>query len=65
MILCLGKDGGYVFEGDMILTKKRIDTALHGGNVDEKKTNGYALRKSTYYRWTNGVVPVVFHTSAS
>ena len=61
----LAVDGGLAFEGDMVLTKHRIDVALHGGNVDEDKSNGYALKKSTHYRWKDGIVPVVFHSSAS
>ncbi|XP_057317770.1 zinc metalloproteinase nas-6-like [Hydractinia symbiolongicarpus] len=52
-------DNGYLFEGDMVMTKDRIDTALNGG----VSSNSYALKKDTRYRWNNGIVPFVLHTS--
>ncbi|XP_057296148.1 blastula protease 10-like [Hydractinia symbiolongicarpus] len=57
-------DSGFLFQGDMVMSKLQIDTALKGGDVD-KINAGYAIQKSTWYRWKNGVVPYVFHSSIS
>jgi len=54
-------DGGLIFEGDMILSKKRIDAVLNGD--DKSSAHTYGLRKSTYYKWKNGVVPFKLHSS--
>lgn len=52
---------GYVFQGDMIMSKAEIDTALNGGDVDTPK-NTFGV--STSGRWVGGVVPYVLHSSA-
>merc|ERR1712121_1061 len=51
--------GGYLFQGDMVMSKDRINTALHGGDVDADDSFTYGLQKSNYWRWKDGIVPYV------
>jgi len=48
---------GYLFQGDMVMSKEQIETAVRGGDVDkEVSKNTFGLKKSKYSRWPNGVV---------
>ena len=49
---------GYVFQGDMIMSKDEIDTAIHGGDVDKPKEDlAFGLSRSLYRKWPKGIIP--------
>ena len=56
-------ENGYLFEGDMVLSKDDIRDNLNGGVP--VNNNAYGLKRSLHSRWPNGVVPYVFATSIS
>jgi len=70
----ISKYGGYVFEGDMIMSKEDINVAINEGDVRPKakdqvkadtKGNGPETAKSTAkyrYRWPGGIVPYVVNS---
>ncbi|XP_065662345.1 hatching enzyme 1.2 [Hydra vulgaris] len=57
--------GGYIFEGDMILSKESIYSAINSGSIDLRyNKTGYAVSSSFSHKWPNKVIPYVIHPSA-
>ena len=66
VLIILEVGNGYLFQGDMVMSKEKINVALKGGDVD--KPNGdvaFGMVKSSQYKWPNGVVPYVLSDSVS
>ncbi|XP_066928065.1 zinc metalloproteinase nas-4-like [Clytia hemisphaerica] len=57
-------EDGYLFEGDMVMSKQDIEQSLAGGPSKESE-NLFGLSKSQYKRWPNGVVPYTLDSSIS
>ena len=59
-------DNGFLFQGDMVMSKEQIDLAIKGKDVDNPTGNvAFGLMKSARYKWPNGVVPYVLSDSVS
>ena len=65
-ISSLEVDNGFLFQGDMVMSKEQIDLAIEGKDVDNPSGNvAFGLMKSARYKWPNGVVPYVLSDSVS
>ena len=53
-------DNGYLFQGDMVMSKQQIQSVPHGRDVDYQPPNAFSLKRSNRYRWSVGVVPFCF-----
>lgn len=61
MSLHLAAENGYLFEGDMVMSKEQIKENLKGGPSE----NAYGLQNSKYRKWPGGVVPYTLDSSIS
>ena len=61
----IAADGGYIFEGDMVLPLEKINNAINYGDIDYVNENGFGLKSSSYAKWKNGKVPFVLDDSVS
>ena len=62
--LFIEAEDGYLFEGDMVMSKEDIELSLAGGPSKEKE-NMFGLSKQLYKRWPNGVAPYTLDSSIS
>eukprot|EP00794_Sanderia_malayensis_P020323 gene20323-22322_t len=57
-------DNGYMFQGDMVMSKEEIDAAVNGKEVDKPEdSHAFGLSKSSRRRWPNAQVPYVLNKS--
>lgn len=57
----IAAEQGYLFEGDMVMSKEQIKENLKGG----PSPNAFGLQRSQYRKWPGGVVPYTLASSIS